>query len=427
MTSPRRFEQDLPALLADLYLAGTPDYRDDLVRRISGTRQRPVWTFPERWLPMDIATVRVPQPGLPWRQIGVLAVLGLLLAAAAAVYVGAQPRLPEPFGLARTGLHIYTRSGDIFVRDGFDGAERQLMIGPETDIAVSASPLGRRLLTAREVPGGHELWVSPMDGSSHVKIGGPYADVGRIEWSPDESRVAVTVGNGTDGSIIKIVAADGSGERDLVTGMDADEPVWRPPDGRQIAFRGKVDGNWTLFTVGADGVGLQRLDVTRDLMEDPYEVLAPAWSPDGTRIAYHRLVPTPGEGNGNGFRIAVATIDPSGGLVGDETLTFDARSDDEYNPNWTADGTRLVFLRRDGSQDSIAVAAPRAGAPMIGFDVTSFGDVGGLGYTLTPDGRAIVAHVWQTGADRLIDVDSGAVTDIDGVTDDGIVFQRIAN
>ena len=32
MTSPRRFEQDLPALLADLYLAATPDYRDDLVR-----------------------------------------------------------------------------------------------------------------------------------------------------------------------------------------------------------------------------------------------------------------------------------------------------------------------------------------------------------------------------------------------------------
>ena len=33
MTSPRRFERDLPAILGDLYLAGTPDYRDDLVRQ----------------------------------------------------------------------------------------------------------------------------------------------------------------------------------------------------------------------------------------------------------------------------------------------------------------------------------------------------------------------------------------------------------
>jgi dipeptidyl aminopeptidase/acylaminoacyl peptidase len=427
MTSPRRFEQDLPALLADLYVAGTPDYRDDLVQQTARARQRPAWMFPERWLPVDITNRAAKTPTFPWRQLGVLALIGLLLASALAVYVGSQPRIPDPFGLARTGLQIYTRSGDIFVRDGFDGAERQLMVGPETDIAVSASPLGRRLLTAREVPGGHELWVSPMDGSSHVKIGGPYADMGRIEWSPDESQVAVTVGVGIDGSTIKIVAADGSGERDLVTGMDVDEPTWRPPDGRQIAFRGKVDGNWTLFTVGADGVGSRRLDVTRDLMEAPYEVLAPAWSPDGTRIAYHRLVPTPGEGNGNGFRIAVATIDPDGGLVGDETFTFDSRSDDEFNPNWTADGARLVFLRRDGSQDSIAMAAPREGARMVEFGVTSTGDVGGLGYSLTPDGRTIAAHVWQTGADRLIDVDSGAVTDIEGVTDDGIEFQRIAN
>lgn len=38
MTTPRRFEQDLPALLADLYLAGTPDYRDDIVRQTARVR-----------------------------------------------------------------------------------------------------------------------------------------------------------------------------------------------------------------------------------------------------------------------------------------------------------------------------------------------------------------------------------------------------
>ena len=68
MTSPRRFEQDLPALLADLYLAGTPDYRDDLVQQIAPRRQRPAWTFPERWLPMDIATPRSSGRRLPWRR-----------------------------------------------------------------------------------------------------------------------------------------------------------------------------------------------------------------------------------------------------------------------------------------------------------------------------------------------------------------------
>ena len=96
MTSTPRFEHDLPALLDDLYLAGTPDYRDDLVQRVMATRQRPAWTFPERWFPMDVATQAVPTARFPWRQAAVLAMLLLLLAVAVIGIVGAQRRLPEP-------------------------------------------------------------------------------------------------------------------------------------------------------------------------------------------------------------------------------------------------------------------------------------------------------------------------------------------
>ncbi len=78
MTSPRRFEQDLPVLIADLYLQGTPDYRDDLVQQVARVRQRPAWTFPERWLPMDLATKAVPgAPRIPWRIVGVVALLAI--------------------------------------------------------------------------------------------------------------------------------------------------------------------------------------------------------------------------------------------------------------------------------------------------------------------------------------------------------------
>ena len=68
MTSHRPFELDLPVLLDDLYFAGTPDYRDDLVQQIARVRQRPAWTFPERWLPMDFATKAMPgAPRIAWR------------------------------------------------------------------------------------------------------------------------------------------------------------------------------------------------------------------------------------------------------------------------------------------------------------------------------------------------------------------------
>ena len=53
MTADHRFEQDLPDLGAARATA-RPDYRDDIVQQTARMRQRPAWTFPERWLPMDI-------------------------------------------------------------------------------------------------------------------------------------------------------------------------------------------------------------------------------------------------------------------------------------------------------------------------------------------------------------------------------------
>ena len=143
MTSPRRFEQDLPALLADLYLSRTPDYRDDLVQQIARVRQRPAWTFPERWLPMDLATPSVFRPALPWRQLGVLALIGLLIAAALAAYVGSNRPLPAPFGLAANGVvALVDDAGAIQRVDPVSGEAVVIVPGPGNS-RPTYSPDGR--------------------------------------------------------------------------------------------------------------------------------------------------------------------------------------------------------------------------------------------------------------------------------------------
>ena len=428
MTTPRRLERDLPALLADLYLAGTPDYRDDLVRTIARTPQRAAWTFPERWLPMDIATERVPTARFPMRALGILALIGILIAASVAIYVGAQPRLPEPFGPAATGLHVYTRHGDVITRDGIDGPERILFPGEAAVLRFAPSPDGTQLLSVQVIDGGVGLFVSSIDGSDRIMVAGPLGDLGRIEWSPDGSTIAVAHGE-PDASAILLVAADGSGTRPLDVGMPADEPTWRPPDGRMLAFRGKADMSWSLFITDADGSTAPRLlDVERALLNAPYEVLGPVWSPSGDRIAYHRLVMTPGQGSdGAGFRIAVASVDAGGALLGDLTLELDAESDDEYFPHWMPDGSAIVYLVREADRDSLAMAAPEAGATVTRFGVTSAGtDARNLWPSVTPDGREIIVHDYATSSDYLIDVATSDVTPLDGNTDDGFAFQRRA-
>ena len=54
----------------DLAMGPYPDYIDDVLATTAQRRQRPAWTFPERWLPMvDVARQPVLAPRLPWRAI----------------------------------------------------------------------------------------------------------------------------------------------------------------------------------------------------------------------------------------------------------------------------------------------------------------------------------------------------------------------
>ena len=63
---------------------------------------------------MELTSARVPATRLPMRQLGVLALIAILLAAALAVYVGSrQQKLPAPFGPAANGLIPYESGGDI--------------------------------------------------------------------------------------------------------------------------------------------------------------------------------------------------------------------------------------------------------------------------------------------------------------------------
>ena len=68
----RRIERRLPGLFEELADARTPDYLEGAIERASSRSQRPAWTLPGRWIPMEIVTTRVPTTRFPLRQVGVL-------------------------------------------------------------------------------------------------------------------------------------------------------------------------------------------------------------------------------------------------------------------------------------------------------------------------------------------------------------------
>jgi len=56
-------------------------------------------------------------------------------------------------------------------------------------------------------------------------------------------------------------------------------PAWSP-DGTRIAFDVRVGNRWTLAVINADGTGF------RDLTPQLQEAFPPRWFPDGRRVAF---------------------------------------------------------------------------------------------------------------------------------------------
>jgi Tol biopolymer transport system component len=90
-------------------------------------------------------------------------------------------------------------------------------------------------------------------------------------------------------------------------------PARWSPDGRHVAFGVNVDGlQQRLFTIDADGSGLGQLAQQEGLWVES----APAWSPDGTMIAFNRWqeIET-GADAGNWPIRPIGIVDARGGVV----------------------------------------------------------------------------------------------------------------
>ena len=133
-----------------------------------------------------------------------------------------------------------------------------------------------------------------------------------------------TPATGWQESDIWIVNSNGSGETRLTQGVGKNRaPAWSP-DGQKIAFESDRDGNSEIYVMSADGTGQTRLTTNAATDGDP------TWSPDGTKLAF--------VSNRDGHsEVYAMNSDGSGGATRLTTTTFSRM------PTWSPGGNKIAF------------------------------------------------------------------------------------
>ncbi|HEV8403583.1 MAG TPA: hypothetical protein VGQ31_11160 [Candidatus Limnocylindrales bacterium] len=425
MTTPLRHERDLSPVLGDLAMAPYPDYVEDVLERTGRMRQRPAWTFPGRWLPMDITTRTAPTARLPWRQLGILALIALLLAMALAAYVGAQRHVPAPFGPARNGLIPYISQGDIYVGDPVTGRTSLLLGGPDDDAGPGYSPDGTRIAFIRSVPAGAahqqpvDMYTMHDDGTAVTRItSGSMPRIVWATWAPDGRHLAV------------IHPVDGVNQLDLLdvegrlpaqridAAAGADQISYRPPSGGEIVFRALVGGKYGLFVMAADGTNKRTLIEPTNTADLDQDLNGVTYSADGGRIFYQRWFP-------DSIQLWVMNADGTGAheFVSRVGRHWDGIPDPSPDGRWVAfwdvpeDGSgapqRVAVIRADGSGPII-----HTGPPLDGL----------AHWRWSPDSTRILMMSERPGARALLlDPAGGPWTTVPWQSDTDLDWQRTAS
>ena len=190
------------------------------------------------------------------------------------------------------GINTHGRDFDIFTMTARGTGVTRLTDNSANETQPAWSPDGSKIVFVRSKERGSDIYVMNADGTNDTRLTNDTGFNTQPAWSPDGSQIAFTRAESiSDFSSVYVMNADGTNPQDIGSGLPfSGSPAWSP-NGSKIAFVSicpTVNSGVCIYKMNPDGTGKRPL-TTHEPQPDPLNDDEPAWSPNGSKIAFSRV------------------------------------------------------------------------------------------------------------------------------------------
>lgn len=250
---------------------------------------------------------------------------------------------------------------------------------PAIDAAPTWAPDGNTIAFQSDRGGDYDVYTVPAGGGNVKRITSWAGDQGQPSYSPDGRYIAFTWRKVPfEDTDVFIMPSKGGSYVNFTKNPGCYDALaaWSP-DGKNIAFTSHREWEppWKIEHIW---VQPYPKGPAWRLSPGPLDEQCPAWSPNGSEIAYHAWVTMSAD-------VDIFRIPSRGGTPVNVTKTPGV---EEFTPTWSPDGLYIAYSRRDGTEKfSDIYMIPRGGGEAV--NLTNYPTAHDYAPAWAPDGKRI--------------------------------------